>query len=467
MNSKVLPVAVAVAAILIFAGNYYVSLGAECGRPTEPCKCRVRLVGAKQWGAAAASCSVKLGFAPDALSSDLVDCDIVEPGWFDRVVMCDQGVRATLYCGDSTVSVPAGGNVRLSCKSDARNRDRLWVNGKDTWVNTVQVPNAAYRAGPQRAAAADAPREAEFITDTVRVRVIDGAAGLERGASSGEQMLLVASGEAELESLCTGETVAVKGPGTAGVPRPAERSDYCDSKPPPAEPLECSRLDAVGRWRGVYALIQRGQPRRTVSFVLNIRSESGRLVGTLETPAATFPIAEARLSGSSLTLRATSERYGQVNLDGQVARGDIAFNVIHRDTTVSPAVGLSGVGSAGRLYIASAALPPATVGQPYSYELVALSPSRGAITYRLAEGSLPAGLTLDERAGTFSGAPAAAGESRFVVRVTDTRGDTSDQRFTLTVKKLAVTTTLLPDGLAGQRYSTTLKAAGGRPPYRW
>ncbi len=99
MNSKVLLVAVAVAAVLIFAGNYYVSLGAECGRPTNPCECRVRLVGVKKWGASAASCSVKLASAPDFASSGLTDCDTVEPGTFDRVVMCDQGVRATLYCG--------------------------------------------------------------------------------------------------------------------------------------------------------------------------------------------------------------------------------------------------------------------------------------------------------------------------------------------------------------------------------
>lgn len=318
MNSKILPVAVAVAAILIFAGNYYVSLCAECGRPTDPCECRVRLVGARMWGAAAASCSVKLAFASDFTSSDLVDCDTVAPGSFDRLVMCDAGVRATLHCGDSTVSVPAGGSVRLSCKSDARNRDRLWVNGKDTWVETVQIPNAPFVAG-HRAAAAE-PREAEFITDTVRVRVIGGAAGVEQGISINERMLLVAGGEAEMESFCTGETVRVTGPGTAGVPDPAARIDFCTFQPAPAEPPACSRLDVVGRWRGVFALTQRGQPRRTVSFVLNLRSESGRLAGTLETAAATYAVAEARLNGTSLTLRATSDRYGDVSLDGQVSR---------------------------------------------------------------------------------------------------------------------------------------------------
>lgn len=145
----------------------------------------------------------------------------------------------------------------------------------------------------------------------------------------------------------------------------------------------------------------------------------------------------------------------------------MTFSVTQRDASISPALTLSGTGSAGRLWIASIVLPPASAGQPYRYDLVALSPSRGAITYRLAEGSLPPGLTLDERTGAFGGTPAAAGESRFVVRATDARGDTFDQPFTLAVKNLVVTTTLLPDGVAGQGYSTTLRAVGGRPPYRW
>lgn len=79
-----------------------------------------------------------------------------------------------------------------------------------------------------------------------------------------------------------------------------------------------------------------------------------------------------------------------------------------------------------------AALPPATVGAPYSQTLAA-SGGTPPLTWALVTGStLPAGLTLSS-AGVLSGTPTTVGTFTFTVGVTATPGSFSTQTFSLTV----------------------------------
>jgi uncharacterized protein (TIGR03437 family) len=68
-------------------------------------------------------------------------------------------------------------------------------------------------------------------------------------------------------------------------------------------------------------------------------------------------------------------------------------------------------------------LPSGTINMPYS-QTIAVTGGTAPYTFRIDSGSLPTGLTLSP-AGVISGTPTAAGNFSFVVRATDTQGQTS------------------------------------------
>lgn len=70
-----------------------------------------------------------------------------------------------------------------------------------------------------------------------------------------------------------------------------------------------------------------------------------------------------------------------------------------------------------RLVVATRKLQPAIAGQPYRHQLDTLH-ADGKVRWRIGEGSLPAGLTLDEN-GVISGTADSPGSAGFVVEATD------------------------------------------------
>ena len=119
------------------------------------------------------------------------------------------------------------------------------------------------------------------------------------------------------------------------------------------------------------------------------------------------------------------------------------------------------------LSITSSTLPAATIGSAYSQQLAA---SGGSPPYQwsLSAGSLPQGLTANA-AGVISGTPAAPGSSNFTVQVKDNAGGTATKQLSITVSPaaLTITTSSLPNGMAGASYSQTLAASGGTGGYTW
>jgi hypothetical protein len=116
--------------------------------------------------------------------------------------------------------------------------------------------------------------------------------------------------------------------------------------------------------------------------------------------------------------------------------------------------------------ITTTTLPDGDPGKAWSSRLAA-SGGRAPLTWSLASGALPSGLSLASD-GTLSGTPSAAGASSFTVRVTDDSGRTDSRALSLTVyAPPTVTTSSLPDGYVGGTYTASLTATGGRAPHTW
>ena len=128
------------------------------------------------------------------------------------------------------------------------------------------------------------------------------------------------------------------------------------------------------------------------------------------------------------------------------------------------------IAAALNIITAPGALPDAIIGVPYSFTFQ----SNGGITpvsWGLASGQLPAGLTLNSN-GTVSGTPTATGSFTFTVQA----GDASSPSQTITIN-VAIKSALLlvitsaggalPDAIVGKPYSISLQASGGTAPFAW
>ena len=89
----------------------------------------------------------------------------------------------------------------------------------------------------------------------------------------------------------------------------------------------------------------------------------------------------------------------------------------------------------------------------------------GALTYSLAGGSLPNGLSLlSSSNGEITGTPTAVGTFNFTMKAADAFGDSATQAYTVVVSYPALNITTgatLPTGYAGAAYSQALAATGG------
>jgi large repetitive protein len=113
-------------------------------------------------------------------------------------------------------------------------------------------------------------------------------------------------------------------------------------------------------------------------------------------------------------------------------------------------------------------LPNGTVGQSYSTSFAATGGAPPYMWSRI-EGDLPPGLTLSS-SGVLAGTPTGDGTFTLAVRAADSEQDFVDKNFQITIGRgaLSITTDpILPPGVVGQAYSTTVLAVGGIPPYTW
>ncbi len=118
--------------------------------------------------------------------------------------------------------------------------------------------------------------------------------------------------------------------------------------------------------------------------------------------------------------------------------------------------------------ITTTMLPDATTGQAYSQTLAASGGTPPYGPWVTVSGSLPPGLTLNSSTGAIAGTATTPGSYSFTVEVTDSGAQTDTQALTLDVRDpLLITTTSLGGGTAGQAYSASVQASGGKTPYTW
>ena len=133
------------------------------------------------------------------------------------------------------------------------------------------------------------------------------------------------------------------------------------------------------------------------------------------------------------------------------------------------ACGSGGGGSSNSpLSVTTTSLPSGVTNAAYNATLIATG-GKTPYAWSLANGSLPAGLSLS-RAGNISGTPTATGSSSFAVAVADSQNPPSiaTATFSLVITPaVQITTSNLFNGSVGIGYSETLAATGGVAPYSW
>ncbi|HXY85014.1 MAG TPA: Ig domain-containing protein [Gaiellaceae bacterium] len=120
--------------------------------------------------------------------------------------------------------------------------------------------------------------------------------------------------------------------------------------------------------------------------------------------------------------------------------------------------------------ITTPSLAPTAAGSQYSATLQAGPHPTKSVTWSLASGSLPSGLTLNAD-GAISGAAATAGTYTFTVGVSAIGDDgntrTDSKQFTLDVLAPLAATPSKRVAEVGVRFTSTLTGTGGQGPYAW
>jgi hypothetical protein len=118
------------------------------------------------------------------------------------------------------------------------------------------------------------------------------------------------------------------------------------------------------------------------------------------------------------------------------------------------------------LAITTTSLPAGVIGARYEATIAATG-GNGQVTYTLAGGEIPPGITLAGN-GSLNGTPTAAGNFLFIVRVTSGDGQSESREFVLGIRNLlAITTTALPSAVVSRTYNAAINAVGGDSVYTW
>lgn len=479
MNNRGLWILLVLFAALIFGANYHAARNGSLAQDCVKCNCTVKMKFPDYGRGKEPSCSVIFTkyFPPESSFEKIIR---IEPLGKDEVpfeecdttVMCDKGSEAELSCTNQEVGEDMA-PTRTTVFTDQKCSIRCEQRGDITRSHMIQC-DARKRAAPKKKKTAK-PRDDEFgilsfgtsaqrgpsefvssafgdgqtqdegadeiVTETALWRPIEGESGIDEG------VLSASDGTVEARSFCTGDETRLTGPGAITLPR--------------------CQIDTLGSWRGAYA---RRHPKGTFTTVpinLDIRKDGRYIGGDLTTRDGTFKITSYSQTSSSITLKATGTVEGkQVDLvlNGEPGKGELVFD--GREGTPGQ-ISTRIVGFVRRLYIADSGLPTAVAGQPFNFKLVASTPFRSSVTFALAEGRLPRGISLDASSGTLTGTPSETGKFNIRVSITDTVGGSFAQPFTLEVKKMALVARWLPDAVIGQPYAATLKVLGGRPPYKF
>lgn len=198
------------------------------------------------------------------------------------------------------------------------------------------------------------------------------------------------------------------------------------------------------------------------------------LVGRIDYRVSLAPGATTRL-GFTLPAPAYANDLVRVTADGHVVddvgSADGLGSTVSRTVTDGSASDADGVvngvitGSIipvlrAPLLVATGSLPGAVPGYAYSAQLAGTGPV-APYSWSISGGSLPPGLALSA-AGAITGTPTSLGTWTFEVTMRESTGsgEVARRTLTLTVAKVAVATTTLPDGYVGGAYRVELERIG-------
>ncbi|MFZ0961846.1 MAG: putative Ig domain-containing protein [Terriglobia bacterium] len=205
------------------------------------------------------------------------------------------------------------------------------------------------------------------------------------------------------------------------------------------------------------------------------QGQTVRFTATIENDASgkgvTWSCSGAVLMGTACgTFTSTTLSTATYNAPPAVS-GNLSITVMATDVDDPAAYGSATVVVYPPPSITTATLPLATPNANYNAALQATG-GVGALTWSLAGGALPTGLSLSS-SGTISGDPTVSGTSTFTVQATDSSaapGGPGSARATLSltvVMALSITTASLPAGSEGATYLAEIDASGGTAPYTW
>jgi hypothetical protein len=123
------------------------------------------------------------------------------------------------------------------------------------------------------------------------------------------------------------------------------------------------------------------------------------------------------------------------------------------------------------LNVTTTSLPNGQIDVPYS-AIVAAAGGTPPYNWTLTSGALPAGLSLNAASGAITGTPTALVSNdslRFTVTDTSIPAQNNPATLLLTIAPppLSITTTSLPYGQVGVKYTASLAATAGTAPYTW
>jgi hypothetical protein len=124
------------------------------------------------------------------------------------------------------------------------------------------------------------------------------------------------------------------------------------------------------------------------------------------------------------------------------------------------------------LIISTTTVPGGVEGSAYNATVSVSSGGVPPLTWSIAAGSLPPGLSLNPQTALISGTPTTQGTFNFTVQVVDSAipPQTATQALSITVGPpgtLVITTTTVPSGTTDNSYSAPLHATGGVQPFHW
>ena len=272
MRSRWLYLTIVCLAVILFAGNYVaVKSQARCPEPGN-CQCVVTLSKSGSSASSKPSCSVTWALGGN---TTLKNCDVVEPGTFDRIIMCDTGKQARLRCRGGEFMVSPGTAMRLTC-DESGDYPTIKTSHEDSWVNNVgdRNTNAESLMGRWVArihAAIAGEQRHRIITETEAITVINGDAGVMM--EDEHPRVILTAGEALVESFCQGGVQRFTAPAEVVLPNIVGGADLLSGGLTRLAP--CAPDDLSGRWRGTYTRFNRDGTFERLPLLLDIRGKTG------------------------------------------------------------------------------------------------------------------------------------------------------------------------------------------------